>query len=94
MEVVQYLNRGVPQKQEVAYAGNLSGLFKPLNLNDTQIDDLTDFIETGLRDPNLIRYVPEKLPSGLCFPNNDPESRQQLHCDSQASDPGQDSTSS
>ncbi|MFN5857368.1 MAG: cytochrome-c peroxidase [Pseudanabaenaceae cyanobacterium] len=93
-EVVQYLNRGVPQKQEVAYAGNLSGLFKPLNLDETQIDDLTAFIETGLRDPDLMRYVPEKLPSGLCFPHNDPESRQQLHCDSQASAPGQDSTSS
>lgn len=80
-EVVEYFNRGEPQKLEAKYSGNLSVWFRPLNLTKEQVDDLTAFLETGLRDPNLIRYVPDGLPSGLCFPNNDLESRKQLNCD-------------
>ncbi|WP_293231359.1 cytochrome c peroxidase [Microcoleus sp. PH2017_05_CCC_O_A] len=80
-EVVEYFNLGEPQKLEAKYSGNLSLLFRPLNLTKEQVDDLTAFLETGLRDPNLIRYVPDRLPSGLCFPNNDPESRKQVNCD-------------
>lgn len=80
-EVVEYFNRAQPQKLEALYAGNLSVWFRPLNLTQQQVDDLTAFLETGLRDPNLMRYVPEGLPSGLCFPNNDPVSRKQLNCD-------------
>lgn len=79
-EVVQYFNNAKPQKLEVKYAKNLSIWFKPLNLTEQQISDLTTFLETGLRDPNLSRYVPDHLPSSLCFPNNDPESRKQLNC--------------
>ena len=79
-EVVEYFNRGHPQKMEAFYSGNLSVWFRPLHLTQQQIADLTVFLETGLRDPNLMRYVPEALPSGLCFPNNDPESRRQLNC--------------
>lgn len=80
-EVVDYFNKGEPQKLEALYAGNLSLLFRPLNLTEKEVDNLTVFLKTGLRDPNLIRYVPKSLPSGLCFPNNDSESRQQLNCD-------------
>ncbi len=80
-EVVEYFNRAEPQKLAAKYSGNLSVWFKPLNLTQEQIDDLTAFLETGLRDPNLTRYVPEQLPSGLCFPNNDSLSRKQLNCD-------------
>lgn len=80
-EVVEYFNRGEPQKLEAKYSGNFSVWFRPLNLTKEQVDDLTAFLETGLRDPNLIRYVPDRLPSGLCFPNNDPESRKQLNCE-------------
>lgn len=80
-EVVEYFNRGEPQKLEAKYSGNLSVWFRPLNLTKEQVDDLTAFLETGLHDPNLIRYVPDRLPSGLCFPNNDPESRKQLNCE-------------
>lgn len=79
--VVEYFNRAEPQKLEALYAGNLSVWFRPLNLAQEQVNDLTAFLETGLRDPNLIRYVPERLPSGLCFPNNDPLSKKQLNCD-------------
>ncbi|NET55037.1 MAG: cytochrome C peroxidase [Symploca sp. SIO2E6] len=80
-EVVEYFNRAQPQKLEALYAGNLSIWFQPLHLQQQQVDDLTAFLETGLRDPNLTRYLPEQLPSGLCFPNNDPVSRKQLNCD-------------
>ncbi|MGL5061509.1 MAG: cytochrome-c peroxidase [Microcoleus sp.] len=80
-EVVEYFNRGEPQNLAAKYSGNLSRMFRPLNLTEKQIDDLTAFLETGLRDPNLIRYAPERLPSGLCFPNNDLLSRKQLNCD-------------
>ena len=54
--------------------------FKPLNLTEEEVNNLTTFLETGLRDPNLIRYVPKKLPSQLCFPNNDPLSQEELNC--------------
>lgn len=80
-EVVNYFNGGKPQKSEALYADNLSLWFRPLNLTEQEVDNLTAFLKTGLHDPNLIRYVPERLPSGLCFPNNDSESRQQLNCD-------------
>ncbi|MCC0179358.1 cytochrome C peroxidase [Waterburya agarophytonicola K14] len=81
-EVVEYFNDAEPQKKEALYSGNLSVWFKPLNLSEEQLDDLTAFLETGLRDPNLTRYVPDRIPSGLCFPNNDPLSQKQLNCDS------------
>ncbi|MGK7905213.1 MAG: cytochrome-c peroxidase [Hormoscilla sp.] len=80
-EVVDYFNRGKPENLAAKYSGNISRFFQPLNLTEKEVDDLTAFLETGLRDPNLSRYVPKRLPSGLCFPNNDPESRQQLACD-------------
>ncbi len=80
-EIVEYFNQAEPQKQEAKYSGNLSLWFKPLHLTVDQVDDLTTFLEVGLRDPNLTRYLPKTIPSGLCFPNNDPESRKQLNCD-------------
>ncbi len=80
-EVVEYFNHAEPQKIEAKYAGNLSVWFQPLNLTDQQIDDLTAFLETGLHDPNLSRYVPNRLPSRLCFPNNDSLSKKKLNCD-------------
>lgn len=79
-EVIEYFNQGKAENLAAKYSGNLSPLFKPLNLSKAEVEDLTAFLTTGLHDPNLIRYVPEKLPSGLCFPNNDPESRRVLNC--------------
>jgi cytochrome c peroxidase len=80
-DVVKYFNNAQPQQLSSLYSKNLSPLFKPLNLSNLEIDDLVSFLSTGLRDPNLIRYKPRSLPSGLCFPNNDPLSRKELHCD-------------
>jgi cytochrome c peroxidase len=78
-EVVEYYNEGVPA---VAMDPALiEKRFKPLELTAGQIDDLVVFLEAALRDPDLDRYVPAELPSGNCFPANDPQARRDLGCD-------------
>jgi len=78
-EVIEYKNEG--------YAGNsavdvnqLSAQFKPLDLTDDEVTALVEFVEGALYDEELVRYLPTSLPSGACFPNSDPKSRQDLHC--------------
>jgi cytochrome c peroxidase len=78
-EVMEYKNAAVPQKTTVP-TGQLAAGFRPLNLTDQEIDDLTAFLTTGLRDDNLRRYEPASLPSGQCFPNADVASRLDLGC--------------
>lgn len=78
-EIIEYKNEAIPENQDVNPT-QLSEFFVPLNLTDEEINHLTDFIENGLYDPNLDRYLPTSLPSGFCFPNNDPESRVDLGC--------------
>ncbi len=70
-------------KSENRYVFNkdLSEKFKPVSLTEVQKSQLIDFLKNALRDPDLQRYVPESLPSGNCFPNNDPFSRIDLGCD-------------
>jgi len=58
----------------------LSEFFVPLDLTETEIDNLVDFLENGLFDPSLERYVPSRVQSGNCIPNNDPESKKDLGC--------------
>jgi cytochrome c peroxidase len=79
-EVVEYLNAAVPQNPMVPVE-RLAPQFVPLGLGPEEIDDLTAFIESGLYDPRLLRHVPHRLPSGNCFPVNDPRSRVDLGCD-------------
>jgi len=78
-EVVEYKNNGVAQND--ASITNLDYRFVPLNLSSAQIDDLVEFLEVSLRDPDLMRYEPQSLPSGLCVINNDTTSRADLGCD-------------
>ena len=78
-EVIEYKNAGVAQND--ASTSNLDYRFVPLNLSSSQIDDLVEFIEVSLRDPDLLRYEPTELPSGLCVINNDETSRSELGCD-------------
>ena len=78
-EVVEYKNAGIAQND--ASITNLDYRFVPLNLSSTQIDDLVEFLEVSLRDPDLMRYEPISLPSGLCVINNDTTSRADLGCD-------------
>lgn len=78
-EVIEYKNAGVAQSD--ASTSNLDYRFVPLNLSSTQIDNLVEFLEVSLRDPDLMRYEPTELPSGLCVINNDETSKSELGCD-------------
>ncbi len=75
-QVLRYKNRGIPQRN----TPNMASEFQPLGLNRRELDDLEDFIKTALRDPNLARYQPKKLPSGNCFPAADFKSALDLRC--------------
>lgn len=79
-EVVEYFNAGVAENPNVPSA-QLAPQFVPLNMTPEEVDDLTRFLENGLYDDNLQRYVPEEVLSGNCFPNNDPLSRIELGCE-------------
>lgn len=73
-EIIEYKNLGVPENAEVP-AGQLAAEFVPLNLTTEEIDQLTAFVEDGLYDNNLVRYVPATIPSGNFFPVNDLDSQ-------------------
>lgn len=70
-DIIEYKNRGVAENPRVP-TNQLDPNFKPLNLNPTEVDLLTDFVLNALRDPSLNRYVPQRTMSGKPFPNNDP----------------------
>lgn len=77
--VIEYKNRAIP---EVALPADLlSPLFVPLGLTEDEVDALTAFVAGALRDPDLLRYEPSRVPSGSCIPMNDPVSRRDLGCD-------------
>lgn len=78
-EVVEYKNTAAPQNPNVP-VGQLAAEFVPLGLTPGEIDDLVAFLEEALYDPALDRYLPAALPSGNCFPNNDPQSQLDLGC--------------
>ncbi len=78
-EVVEYKNMAQPANNEVPLT-QIPNEFQPLNLTPTEIESLVSFLEGGLHDPNLERYVPESIPSGQCFPNSDPLSKSDLGC--------------
>ncbi len=78
-EIIEYKNEAQKENTRVRNS-QLSPEFRPLKLTEEEIDQLTDFVENALYDPNLHRYTPAALPSGLCFPNNDWMSRENLRC--------------
>jgi cytochrome c peroxidase len=69
-DVITYKNTAMAENNHVPVSQLAEG-FHPLNLSDEEIEDLVNFIENGLYDPDLFRYVPDVLPSGNCFPNAD-----------------------
>jgi len=79
-DVVTYKNEAIPQKPGIPRA-QLAREFVPLNLEESEILAITAFLENALYDPNLRRYEPEVLPSGLCFPVSDPLSKAHLGCE-------------
>lgn len=78
-DVVDYKNKGVAQNASVP-ASQLAPEFKALNLSDTEVAQITTFLQKGLYDANLKRYEPAKLPSGNCFPNADAQSKTDQGC--------------
>lgn len=78
-EVVKYKNEAVPENPNVL-SSQLPKAFRPLNLSEEEIEQLTTFLEVSLRDPDLLRYEPQEILSGNCFPNNDQQSAQDLGC--------------
>ncbi len=79
-QVVRYKNAGVIQNPNVPET-QVADAFKALYLSESEISDLTAFIERGLYDPALNRYEPDQVLSGACIPNNDELSREDLDCD-------------
>ena len=79
-QVVEYKNAAVAENPIVP-ASQLAPEFQPLGLTGTEIDDLIAFLEDALYDPRLDRYAPNRLPSGNCFPVNDPQAQEDLDCD-------------
>lgn len=79
-DVVEYFNRGIPENPRVPQA-NISEFFHPLNLTESEVDDVTAFLANGLRDPDLKRYAPTQVLSGNCMPNNDQRSRLEIGCE-------------
>jgi hypothetical protein len=64
-DVVKYFNAGIPQDAGAAAAGTLTSRFtnprgfgspSGLGLSDSDLDDLTDFLENGLYDPALVKF--------------------------------------
>ncbi len=78
-ELIAYKNLAIPENKSVPES-QLSPFFQPLDLSEEEIDLLTDFVENALYDPNLLRYEPSSLPTGMCFPNNDWMSKEDLDC--------------
>jgi hypothetical protein len=73
-DVVKYFNAGLPQDSVAAAAGTLTprftnprGLGSPggLGLTDSDIDDLTDFLENGLYNPALVTHDPNSTTKTL-----------------------------
>ncbi len=78
-EIIEYKNQGIPQNKEVS-AHQLAKEFKALHLSKEEIMQLTDFIENALYDDTMNRFIPTSVASGMCFPNNDSQSVQDMNC--------------
>lgn len=78
-EVLSYKLAGTPSRGELT--PHLSPDFQAVELTEQQQRNLLSFLEEGLYDANLDRYVPQTVHSGNCLPNNDPQSSLDLGCD-------------
>ena len=78
-EVVDYFNQGTKENNRVPDE-YIASQFHPLNLTNEEVDKLVLFLQNGLYDAEMDRYIPASVVSGNCFPNNDPVSRTDLGC--------------
>ncbi|MEM9142845.1 MAG: cytochrome c peroxidase [Bacteroidota bacterium] len=78
-QVIEYKNNAIAENTDVPQS-QLSEHFVPLELSPEEIEKLALFLNNGLRDPDLERFVPVTLPTGNCFPVADEEGRGDLGC--------------
>ena len=78
-EVVDYFDYAIPENPRVPER-QIASQLTPLGLTAQEKLDIIAFLRNGLRDPDLVRYVPEQVLSGNCFPNNDARSQQDMGC--------------
>jgi cytochrome c peroxidase len=78
-EVIEYKNNAKHTNTRVS-KDQLSEEFTPLNLTNSEVLLLEEFIKYGLYDADLGRYTPDQLPSGQCFPNSDEASMLDMGC--------------
>lgn len=78
-EVVRYKNNTSLQDQNAS--SNLALQMGTINLTEDEISDLVFFLENSLYDADLLRYIPDAVKSGNCFPNADAQSKIDLGCD-------------
>lgn len=78
-EIIEYKNAGIAQNTAVPES-QLAAAFQSLELTGEEIDQLTDFVENALNDDEIMRYVPQTIASGNCFPNNDSQSQADTGC--------------
>lgn len=78
-DVLVYKNKAIRENNNVPES-QLDERFKPLHLSLDEINALEAFLVNGLYDPKLKRFVPQSLPSGLCYPNADIQSRIDMDC--------------
>lgn len=78
-QVLQYKNNAIIENPRVP-KDKVHNQFTPLGLTNDETNDLEAFLSKSLYDYNLTRYIPSSLPTGQCFPNADPQSKVDLHC--------------
>lgn len=78
-EVVDFKLQAKSENPNVSNS-SLSPLFQPVQLTEAEQQQLIDFLKNALYDPDINRYVPDAVLSGNCFPNNDPQSQQEIGC--------------
>ena len=79
-DVIRYKSNALRENIRVSQL-QMSEKLKKIELSDKEVSQIALFLSESLSDPHLTRYKPNALPSGLCFPNNDALSRQDLGCD-------------
>lgn len=78
-DIIAYKN--VAQAENaVVPASQFAKEFQPLGLTEEEIDLLTEFVENALNDEGMSRFAPSGVASGMCFPNNDVQSKEDMDC--------------
>jgi cytochrome c peroxidase len=78
-DLIEYKNAAQSENSRVPQ-DLISSKFKPIGLTEEEKYHLIAFLENGLQDPDLKRYVPTSVLSGNCFPNADEASQLDLGC--------------